>query len=77
MCSMHEPPREEATERLRLALELFAAAEAMMRQNLRRRFPQARVQEIEDRLAGWLAERPGAELGDATGRPTSWPRPGR
>lgn len=63
-----------AVERLRLALDLFAAGEAMMRQNLRRRFPTASEGEIEDRLASWLSERPGAELGDAVGRPGMWPR---
>jgi hypothetical protein len=65
---------DDAAERLRLALDLFAAGEALMRQNLRRRFPEASAAEIEERLAAWLSERPGAEFGDAEGRPTSWPR---
>lgn len=65
----------EAAERLRLALELFEAGESMMRQNLRRRFPSASAEEIEERLEAWLSERPGAECGDAVGRPTTWPRP--
>ena len=65
----------EAAERQRLALDLFEAGEAMMRQNLRRRFPSASTEEIEERLAAWLSERPGAEYGDAVGRPTTWPRP--
>ena len=66
--------REDAAERLRLAFDLFAAGEAMMRQNLRRRFPGASDREIEDHLLAWLAERPGAEHGDAAGRPGEWPR---
>jgi hypothetical protein len=45
-----------------------------MRQNLRRRFPEASEAEIEARLIGWLQERPGAEAGDATGRSVPWPR---
>jgi hypothetical protein len=65
----------EAAERLRLALDLFEAGESIMRQNLRRRFPAASAAEIEERLEEWLAKRPGAELGDAVGRPTTWPRP--
>ncbi len=65
---------EGAAQRLRLALDLFAAGEAMMRENLRRRFPGAGAEEIEERLVAWLSERPGAELGDAVGRPGTWPR---
>jgi hypothetical protein len=61
--------------RLRLALDLFATGEAMMRQNLKRRFPQADEAEIEARLSAWLSERPGAEAGDSAGRPVPWPRP--
>jgi hypothetical protein len=57
-----------------LALDLFAAGEAMMRENLRRRFPRASDEEIEARLLAWLAERPGAEHGEAVGRPGSCPR---
>lgn len=46
----------------------------MMRQNLKRRHPEASEQEIDDRLRSWLRERPGAEHGDAIGRPIVWPR---
>jgi len=49
----------------------------MMRQNLRRRYPDASEQEIKARLAQWLRERPGAEYGDCEGRPVPWPRPPR
>ena len=65
----------EAAARLRLALDLFEAGESMTRQNLRRRFPAASAAEIEERMDRWLSERPGAEFGDAVGRPTTWPRP--
>jgi hypothetical protein len=68
---------QQVAERLRLALDLFAAGEAVMRQNLRRRFPGASESEIDRRLFAWLAERPGAEHGDAVGRPGTWPRAAR
>jgi hypothetical protein len=59
---------------LELALDLFEAGEAMMRQALERRFPGASAAEIQARLDAWLAERPGAEEGDAPGRVVGWPR---
>jgi len=61
-------------ERYRLTLDLFAAGEEIMRQNLRRRLPHATPEEIESQLEAWLHERPGAEHGDASGRPGTWPR---
>lgn len=68
------PSPGKAAERLRLALELFGAGEAVMRQNLRRKHPDENESQIEARLAAWLRERPGAEHGDAPGRPVPWPR---
>jgi hypothetical protein len=61
-------------DRLRLALDLFAAGEAMMRQTLRRRRPEASDAEIEAALTTWLSTRPGAEAGDSAGRAVPWPR---
>lgn len=55
--------------RLRLALDLADSGLDMMHQNLRRRFPAEGEEEIERRLAARLLERPGAEFGDAAGRP--------
>lgn len=55
-------------ERLRLALDMFAAGEEMMRLKLRREDPQASAEIIESRLVEWLQKRPGAEDGDAIGR---------
>jgi hypothetical protein len=55
-------------------LDLFEAGVEMMRQNLRRQFPEADEKEIASRLAQWLQERPGAEFGDCDGRPVPWPR---
>ena len=58
--------------RMRTAFDLYEAAEQMMRQNLRRRFPRASEAEIERRLIAWLQHRPGAEHGDAP-QPSSSP----
>ncbi|HMB55397.1 MAG TPA: hypothetical protein VKU40_18910, partial [Thermoanaerobaculia bacterium] len=49
------------------AAELWDLSEAIMRQNLRRRNPEASEEEIEDLFRAWLHERPGAEHGDASG----------
>lgn len=68
------PPRETPADRLRIALDLFELGVTMMRQKLRREAPEATEQEIEERLKTWLEERPGAEHGDAEGRPRAWPR---
>jgi hypothetical protein len=64
----------DAAKKLRLALDLFDAGVDMMRQTLRRRFPEASDAEIERRIDAWLHERPGAEDGDAPGRRVAWPR---
>jgi hypothetical protein len=68
---------EAAARRLRLALDLFEAGEELMRQQLRRKHPALAQAEIETRLLEWLRDRPGAEFGDAAGRPVPWPRPSR
>ncbi len=61
---------KEATplEKMRVTLDLFAAALNLQRQNLRRRYPENPDAEIESLLQAWLYERPGAELGDGEGR---------
>lgn len=59
----------EVLARMKLTFELYELAERMMRQNLRRSFPTAGDDEIERRLVAWLHHRPGAEFGDAVGRP--------
>lgn len=62
-----------AAERgFQLAFDLFEAAEALMRQNLKRAFPHASEEEIERKLVEWLQDRPGAPHGDAPGTPRSW-----
>lgn len=67
---------EGVAARLRTAFDLFLAGERMMRQNLKRRHPEAPIEEIERRLRMWMSERPGAEHGDAAGKPIPWPRKG-
>lgn len=54
---------------MRITLDLAEAGVDMMRENLRRRYPDAGAAELERHLVAWLHERPGAELGDADGRP--------
>jgi hypothetical protein len=63
-----------AAARLRLALDMFETGVEMMRRNLRRAHPTLSDAEIEIRLCAWLADRPGAEFGDAVGRRVDWPR---
>jgi hypothetical protein len=63
-----------AAERFAMALDLYEAGEAITRQNLRRKFPQADEEEIEHLVVQWLLSRPGAPLGDTSGRPYPWPR---
>jgi hypothetical protein len=58
-----------AARTFRLTLDLFDAGVRLMRQNLRRRHPEADEQEIDRKLVSWLRERPGAEHGDSPGRP--------
>ena len=53
---------------LREALDLFDTGVDLMRQNLRRRHPEATPQEVERLLGDWVQERPGAEFGDCPGR---------
>ena len=51
----------------RMALDLFETGVDVMRQNLRRRHPEAHDEEIERLLGEWLRQRPGAEFGDCPG----------
>lgn len=62
-------------DRLQAALDLFAIAEAMLRQRLRRERPDASEAEIESAVMAWSAARPGGEPGDAPGRQRPWPPP--
>jgi hypothetical protein len=59
---------------MRLAFELAELGEAMFRQRLRRDRPELTDGEIDARVDAWRQRRPGAEYGDAEGRPVAWPR---
>lgn len=61
---IHDP---DVIARVQRAFDLNETAEALMRQNLRRRFPRETEDQIELRLLEWLRDRPGAEHGDASG----------
>jgi hypothetical protein len=58
---------QSAADAFRATLDLFAAGVDLMRQNLRRRYPEANDEEIGQRLREWLRYRPGAEPGDCPG----------
>jgi len=60
-------------EKLRTALEMFGLGESIWREKLRRTYPAASAAEIESKVWEWLAKRPGAEHGDAPGRPRKLP----
>jgi hypothetical protein len=58
-----------AVDRIRVALELTQLAEQMLRQRLRRTRPDLDDSAIEREVDAWYMARPGAEHGDAFGRP--------
>jgi hypothetical protein len=58
----------EMAEKLRTALEMYGLGESILREKLRRTHPEASAAEIEAKVWEWLAQRPGAEHGDAPGR---------
>ena len=62
------------SQRFAVGLEMCDLGIRIQRQNLRRERREASEAEIDRLLADWLAERPGAESGDAEGRPAVWPR---
>ena len=74
MAVMTQEARQRAADRLRLAIDMAATGEALMRATLRRRHPDASSGAIEQMIVGWYRQRPGAEFGDAEGRPIPWPR---
>ena len=54
-----EPIRDpKILARATAAFDLCQTAENMMRQNLRRRYPQASEEEIRRRFVAWLEKRP-------------------
>jgi hypothetical protein len=74
---LHVAPNEDkeaelrgAGRRLGLALAMQREGTALMRENLRRRHPDASEAEVDALLVAWLRERPP----DAPGRRIAWPR---
>ena len=55
-------------QKLKIVFDLFDAGVDLMRQNIRRSFPEATPEEVDRRLQEWLLTRPGAEHGDCEGR---------
>jgi hypothetical protein len=52
---------------LRVAFDLFDAAEALLRQNILREFPESTEQEIEAKIVAWLQDRPGDSMATIPG----------
>jgi hypothetical protein len=69
-----EDPAGNVAARLRAALQLSDVGLALMRQNLRRRFPDAGPREIERLLLEWRLHRTDAPHGDAVGRVATFQR---
>lgn len=66
-------PELTPAERFRVAMDLYEFAECVLRQTFLREHPGASDVEVEGAVLAWLRERPGAELGDALGRPCNRP----
>jgi hypothetical protein len=66
----HSQDPHDVAERLRAALDLMEAGIEMMRQRIRREHPELSADEVADRMAHWLQDRPT----DAPGRQVGWPR---
>lgn len=62
------PSSSTPAARLRIAFELFALGEQMMRSRLEREHPEWTQAQLHAAIRQWLRERPGAELGDCPGR---------
>lgn len=69
-CTLHHMSTPEAgARRIRQAFDLYEAGVSMKRAALRREHPDADDSQIACLVREWLHTRPGAELGDADGRP--------
>jgi len=64
----------DVAARLEMGFELYQLGVDMLRTRLRREHPAMTEAEIDERVNAWLARRPGAESGDAEGRPVELPR---
>ena len=61
---MREPTPSTITSAFEATLDLFQVGVDLMRQNLRRRHPEASDEVIGKLVDQWLRERPGATAGD-------------
>lgn len=61
-------PDSTPAERLRIALDLFDLGVEMTRARLMREHPDWAPEQVQEGVAAWLRDRPGAELGDCVGR---------
>jgi hypothetical protein len=71
---MDDAARERLTRKLQLTLELHDDGVAMMRLNLRRRFPDENDDQIRARVRAWLQDQPAVEQRDGFCQPAAWPR---
>ncbi len=68
---MPSPSSSTAAASFQATLDLFQTGMDLMRRNLRRRFPDASDEAIEQRLGQWLRDRPGdAASSDRSGSQT-------
>jgi hypothetical protein len=70
---MDSSRHQQIAERFQLALALDDFSERMLRQRLRRKYPEAPAAEIDAMIGSWRVQRPGAEHGDGEGTPIAWP----
>jgi len=68
---------EVGAKRLMMALQMRTLGVSMMRQTLKRRFPEDSAEDHERRMSLWLRNPPGAKAGDADGERIEWPRKAR
>jgi hypothetical protein len=66
--------RPKRTKGVEIAMDLYALAEGMLRQRIRREHPKMSVAAVEIQVNRWRTARSGAEHGDAPGRTVPWPR---
>lgn len=62
---------QEASQRFRQTIELMDLGFALMRENLKRRFPKATKAELDQKFSDWLCSRPpmsGTDLRVTTGK---------
>jgi hypothetical protein len=74
ICKMTLHSATGIENRLRTALELCDLGEELVEQRLRRENPSVNNDAIRKMIVDWYATRPGAEQGDAIGKPGVWPR---